>query len=121
LANSHISAFYWSHAGQHFELREEGDWWGSVDPADFPPNPRQKQTIYADFDETGEFGDRRQEIIFIGANMNKDLICKQLDQALLTDEEMGQYKQTWASMPDPVHSDMMYFKELSKAGSSSNS
>lgn len=26
MSNSHSTAFYWSHAGQHFEIREEGDW-----------------------------------------------------------------------------------------------
>jgi G3E family GTPase len=26
LSNKHATAFYWSHAGQHFEIREEGDW-----------------------------------------------------------------------------------------------
>ena len=71
LANGHISAFYWSHAGQHFELREEGDWWVNVHPDHFPPNPLQRQMIYSDFDEEGPFGDRRQEIVFIGAQMNE--------------------------------------------------
>jgi len=114
LANSHISAFYWSHAGQHFELREEGDWWVTVDPAHFPPFPAQKQSIYNDFDEVGRFGDRRQELVFIGANMNKDHIIQQLDEALLTDEEMHQYTVNWTSIPDPFHPDMLYFKQLAK-------
>ena len=26
MSNSHSTAFYWSHAGQHFEIREEGNW-----------------------------------------------------------------------------------------------
>lgn len=26
MSYSHTSAFYWSHAGQHFEIRDEGDW-----------------------------------------------------------------------------------------------
>lgn len=71
LANSHLSTFYWSHAGQHFELREEGDWWVNIHPTHFPPDPRQKQMIYSDFDESGQFGDRRQELVFIGATMNR--------------------------------------------------
>ena len=29
MSYSHASAFYWSHAGQHFDIRDEGDWWGS--------------------------------------------------------------------------------------------
>ena len=34
---------------------------------------------------------RRQEIVFIGAGMDEAAISKQLDQALLTDAEMGEY------------------------------
>jgi G3E family GTPase len=26
MSNSHATAFYWSHAGMHFEIRDEGDW-----------------------------------------------------------------------------------------------
>ncbi len=26
MSNSHSTAYYWSHAGQHFEIRDEGDW-----------------------------------------------------------------------------------------------
>jgi G3E family GTPase len=26
MSNSHATAYYWSHAGQHFEIRDEGDW-----------------------------------------------------------------------------------------------
>ena len=26
MSHSHTTAFYWSHAGQHFEIRDEGEW-----------------------------------------------------------------------------------------------
>lgn len=26
MSSSHVTAFFWSHAGQHFEIRDEGDW-----------------------------------------------------------------------------------------------
>ena len=26
MSSSHQTAFFWSHAGQHFEIRDEGDW-----------------------------------------------------------------------------------------------
>lgn len=25
-SSSHLTAFFWSHAGDHFEIRDEGDW-----------------------------------------------------------------------------------------------
>jgi hypothetical protein len=43
----------------------------------------------SDFD--GKYGDRRQEIVFIGAGMDEKAICDQLDSALLTNEEIQQY------------------------------
>ena len=36
MSYSHASAFYWSHAGQHFDIRDEGDWSG---PCLFPSYP----------------------------------------------------------------------------------
>ena len=27
MSHNHMTAYYWSHAGQHFEIRDEGDWW----------------------------------------------------------------------------------------------
>jgi G3E family GTPase len=89
ISNSHSTAFYWSHAGQHFEIRDEGEWWAAVPENEWPEDEAPKQSILADFD--GVYGDRRQEIVFIGAGMDEEAICKQLDSALLTDEEMGQY------------------------------
>lgn len=26
MSHNHTTAYYWSHAGQHFEIRDEGDW-----------------------------------------------------------------------------------------------
>ena len=26
MSHNHPTAYYWSHAGQHFEIRDEGDW-----------------------------------------------------------------------------------------------
>ena len=42
-------------------------------------------------DFQGEYGDRRQEIVIIGINMNQAAIIERLDECLLTDEEMALY------------------------------
>jgi G3E family GTPase len=89
ISNSHETAYYWSHAGQHFEIRDEGEWWAAVPKEEWPEEEGPKNSILADFD--GEYGDRRQEIVFIGAGMDESAICQQLDSALLTDDEMQQY------------------------------
>eukprot|EP00210_Caulerpa_lentillifera_P007788 g7432.t1 len=120
LAHSHLSALYWSHAGQHFELREEGDWWVTIPPDHFPLNPRQKKIIYEDFDPEGNAGDRRQEIVFIGSEMDQEEIVKQLDAALLTDQELEQYYKNWAQYPDPKHPEVRYYQELELGGGGSS-
>jgi G3E family GTPase len=103
LSNGHTTAYYWSHAGQHFEIRDEGEWWTAVPDEDWPQHPAQRATVLADFDPQGAWGDRRQEIVFIGAGMDKEAICEQLDGALLTDNEMEQYKQQYKDQTDPPH------------------
>lgn len=48
-----------------------------------------------------EFGDRRQEIVFIGADMGRDLIEQHLNAALLTPEEMAGGPEAWRQFEDP--------------------
>ena len=103
ISNSHTTAFYWSHAGQHFEIRDEGEWWAAVPDAEWPQTPAQRATVLADFGDASKYGDRRQEIVFIGAGMDKDAICAQLDSALLTDAEMAQYDEQYKGQADPLH------------------
>ena len=73
MSNSHSIAYYWSHAGAHFEIREEGDWWATVPSEDWPADGGQKDVIISDFDLATTYGDRRQEIVFIGAAMDQVL------------------------------------------------
>jgi hypothetical protein len=44
------------------------------------------RSIEADF--KGHWGDRRQEIVFIGLDINKKLVTECLDKCLLNDQEM---------------------------------
>jgi hypothetical protein len=57
-------------SGQHFEIREEGDWWAAVPDDEWPDEASgQRQIILSDF--APGMGDRRQEILFIGAGMDE--------------------------------------------------
>ncbi|CAM9393661.1 unnamed protein product [Hapterophycus canaliculatus] len=92
LAFSDKAAMYWSHAGASFEVLCLGRWWDSLDRDMWPPG--QAAAVMEDFE--GEYGDRRQELVFIGIGMNEEpirgAIVKALDECLLTDQEMEVYE-----------------------------
>ena len=90
LAHSHAAACYWSHSGSHAELQLIGRWWATVPEEQWPEF--QAAAIKDDFD--GVHGDRRQEVVFIGADMTdtrRGTIEKALNWATLTDEELEEY------------------------------
>jgi len=47
-------------------------------------------------------GDARQELVFIGMEMDEARLRAQLDAALLTDREMAEGPQRWAGYDDPI-------------------
>lgn len=98
----HDTAMYWSHAGKHFGLSNAGQWWGIL-PSDqmkaiFFQNEKEYERIIREDFITEEFKDRRQEIVFIGANISESYITKTLDECLYTEEEMESYRKEVEAM-----------------------
>jgi G3E family GTPase len=93
----HDTAMYWSHAGKHMGIQEAGRWWGSLDEKVmrdfFQDNQSEYQRILSEDFVTDEFGDRRQEIVFIGVDLDQQKITQALNDCLLTEEDMGDYRQ----------------------------
>jgi len=89
----------WSTAGPILNLGAIGTWWATVPRAQWPDHPETRQQIESEWDP--QFGDRRQELVFIGQNLDRDAFVARLDGALLTDDELAAGPKAWRRLPDP--------------------
>ncbi len=88
-----------SQAGPALTHQAAGFWWTSVPESALPEDPEQRAMIRSMFQEP--YGDRRQEMVFIGIGMDEDALRQRLDACLLNDEEMAMGPDGWASFEDP--------------------
>lgn len=89
-------------AGGARRHRAVGTWWATI-LADNPADARAMQEVLGtDWDP--QFGDRRQEFAFVGIDLDEAQLRDQLDQCLLTDEEMQRGPQAWQDYRDPFPS-----------------
>ncbi|MEH3053217.1 MAG: GTP-binding protein [Patulibacter minatonensis] len=91
----------WSLAGRVLSVGPAGTWWAAVPET-------ERAAWFAQMDEAdvpdlgGPFGDRRQELVFIGDGMDEDAIRGRLDRALLTVDELRGGPAAWSTLPDPL-------------------
>ena len=90
----------WSQAGQVAELSPHAVWWDSVPEAEWPDDPESRLGILCQFE--GAFGNRRQELVFIGRKLDETAIRAALDACLLSDAEMAGGPAVWATFADPL-------------------
>nr|WP_299388558.1 GTP-binding protein [Allomuricauda sp.] len=90
LASRPSQALIWGQAGGSLRADSAGVWWSSM--------PFQQRTQYMAFLENQKqiemhwdhvFGDRKNEIVFIGQDMDETLIRSQLNACLATEEELA--------------------------------
>ena len=77
--NTDMSCLF-EQAGKQIMLREAGQWYATAPEEELIRMMRQDPTIMKDWD--AHYGDRMQKIVFIGQNMDKEQICKDLDACL---------------------------------------
>jgi G3E family GTPase len=99
LATRPAIAAEWSSAGGILHLGAAGAWWAAVAREEWPDHPDAAATIDGNWEEP--WGDRRQELVFIGADLDRDAIVAELDACLLTDDELAGGFARWASLADP--------------------
>ncbi len=101
LATRYDIAASWSQAGGSAEYRPAGFWWGATPKEYWPQDKDMVDSIMNQWEEP--HGDRRQELVFIGQNLLKQDMIKELDKCLLTDGEIRNPK-SWLNFDDPFPS-----------------
>jgi G3E family GTPase len=89
----------WDQAGGMAHHGFAGMFWKAVPESEWPVEAAYRSSIMASWQEP--FGDMRQELVFIGQNLDKDNIISELDACLLNDEELLAGKALWQTFPDP--------------------
>ncbi|MTI30476.1 GTP-binding protein [Xanthovirga aplysinae] len=89
MASRPSQAMTWSQAGGSLKTDSAGVWWSSM--------PYEERTTFAGFIHNQElieegwdkaFGDRKNELVFIGQNMDKEKILLDLENCLCTKQEV---------------------------------
>ena len=89
LASRQDQAINWSQAGGSMKAESAGVWWASM-----PFGDRIKHQSFADNKEiieerwTADFGDKLNELVFIGIHLNEKDVREMLDKCICTEEEI---------------------------------
>lgn len=100
LASRASQALNWSQAGGSVRAESAGVWWASM-----PPEQRQRHQAYIDNREAiearwGEFGDRINELVLIGQDLDQPQIIRELAACLCTAREI-RLMESGARFTDP--------------------
>ncbi|AEI75552.1 metal chaperone YciC [Cupriavidus necator N-1] len=104
LASRMDTAGDWNQSGGVCRHGGAGAWWAALDPAEWPADSAERAEVEADMQVDGApaaFGDRRQELVLTGLDLDHAALQARLDACLLTDAEMSAGAQAWAAYEDP--------------------
>jgi len=99
LASRPEFAGQWSQAGGIARYGFGGMFWRAVPTENWPTDEGYLASIRENWVEP--FGDMRQELVFIGQNLDQGAITNALNDCLLDEEEVLQGKAYWTTLEDP--------------------
>lgn len=99
LASRPEFAGHWSQAGGIARYGFAGLFWKAVPKANWPSDEDYLASIEKLWVEP--FGDMRQELVFIGQNLDQKSMLKALDECLLSEDELLKGKDYWMTLSDP--------------------
>ncbi|NJS14106.1 MAG: GTP-binding protein [Sphingopyxis sp.] len=87
-------------AGSQTETARLGRWWAAVPKNQWPHDGSFEEHVAQHWDQV--WGDRRQQLVFIGIGMDEAIIRKALDACLVSEAEL--LVDQWAKLDDPFPS-----------------
>jgi G3E family GTPase len=99
LATRNDEAGTWSQAGPACRHGPGGLWWAAVPEDQWPDDAESQEEILER--SRAPWGDRRQELVFIGIDMDEAALRQRLDVCLLTEQELALGPLGWLTFPDP--------------------
>lgn len=97
LATRNSIAISYSQAGKSIKIEPSGRWITDLPKNEIDYYLKEYPSLKKMWHD--EFGDRINEIVFIGSSLDSVEITRELNKCLLTDEEM---KMNWNNFPDPL-------------------
>jgi G3E family GTPase len=74
------TCYVFEQAGRQVSLRNAGQWYATMPKNELAAFMEQNPGLRRDWDE--QYGDRMQKIVFIGQDLNKELLADELDFCL---------------------------------------
>lgn len=90
----------WSQAGLITTFECAGQWYAALPQSEWPSDPDDLKLLQQDWDPV--YGDRAQELVFIGQKLDKASLSDQLNTCLLSEEEDRAGVLAWKQMKDPL-------------------
>jgi len=90
----------WSQAGLVVSLECGGKWYAASPKTEWPTDPDDLEILQRDWDQT--YGDRGNELVFIGQNLDKEAVMKMIEKCLVTAEEDQGGVPGWKRLKDPL-------------------
>ena len=99
LATRMENMMIWSQAGGACRIEPGPMFWACAPESDWPEEAELRKEIMADWQSP--WGDRKQELVFIGQDMDEPWLRARLDECLLTDAEFSGDDMPWTGLNDP--------------------
>jgi G3E family GTPase len=90
----------WSQAGQVASLECAGRWYAASPQEEWPTDQDDLDVLKGDWDEV--YGDRGQELVFIGQDLDETAAKRKLNACLVTEEEDRGGVPLWKQFRDPL-------------------